>query len=91
MLLDYDPSDLRRNEQVIRDQLGMLEATTVPDNDDLSNARTYTPTHSDSRSSSALYTQTNSSTEMSSECIDEEDPQDAADLLKAFFPNMWGF
>lgn len=86
--MDYDPSELGRNEQAIRDQLGVLEATSVPDNDDpTGRADTDTPIYSESSSFSLSQTQTTSITD-NTETFDDEDPQDEMDFLKAFFPNL---
>lgn len=86
--MDYDPSELGRNEQAIRDQLGVLEATSVPDNDYPSGqADTDTPTYSESSSVLLSQTQTTSITD-NTETFDDEDPQDEVDFLKAFFPNL---
>jgi len=43
MLLDYDPDSLSRHLDEIRDQLGILEATSVPDADE---PASFVPPHS---------------------------------------------
>jgi hypothetical protein len=103
MLLDYEPASLGKHVDEIRDQLGILEATSVPDTDEPAGARSpdlvdevntserASPiplsAFGSSLKSSVLGTTMTSSTSSSS-VTSEDEPQTEQELLGGFFPSL---
>lgn len=98
LLLDYDPDTLGSHVDAIRDQLGILEATSVPDTNVVfphGGSPDMKTTDASGRLSPSPFTSERStldngtaSTSSPSLCSDEDDPQTEAELLITFFPNL---
>lgn len=87
---DYDQSTLDQNVEEIRNQLGILEATSVPDLEDEQHAPIPEMTASGVISSVASLNAVSSDTCATSvsPVEDETNPQTEAELLAVFFPRL---
>lgn len=89
IISDYDCSTLHEHLREIRDQLGILEATSVPDSEDVQRGPTYLPPSSDPLSSAIDSTSLATSTDNTSNPDDEGNtPQTEMELLSVFFPKL---
>lgn len=97
ILLDYDPETLSQHIDDIREQLGMLEASSVPDSNDMEQLATPTVSPSSESGRSPLHsvfatsnggTAISSNPSIFSDNEDDGEPRTEEELLATFFPGL---